>query len=105
VIEVVGESFSVWVGLEGGSQCALRRTGPRRRHGSWCFHTSPDPASGSSSPVSSLIMVDLLAPLTPTQAKRDESETWIETLLSWAFSAPGYVGMMLLIFIMPCPWM
>jgi hypothetical protein len=32
--------------------------------------------------------------LTPTQATHDESETWIETLLSWVFSAPGYVNVM-----------
>jgi hypothetical protein len=45
-------------------------------------------------------MVDLPAPLTPTQATRDEGENWIEALLSWAFSAPGYVNMMLFIFMM-----
>jgi hypothetical protein len=47
--------------------------------------------------------VDLPAPLTPTQTARDESETWIETLLSWPFSAPGYVNVMLFIFMMALP--
>ncbi len=37
------------------------------------------------------------------QATRDESETWIETLLSWAFSVPGYVNVMLFIFMMALP--
>ncbi len=45
-------------------------------------------------------MVDLPAPLTPTQATSDESKTWIETLLSWAFSAPGSANVMLFIFMM-----
>ena len=43
----------------------------RRRLG--CFHTVPAP--GSSSPVSSLIIVDLPAPLAPSTATRDDSDT------------------------------
>ena len=69
-----------------------------------CFQTSPLPLSGISSPVSSLIIVDLPAPLAPMHAARVESETRTVTPVSCAFGAPGYVKVMFVIFMMCFPF-
>lgn len=59
---------------------AMRRLG--------CFHTSPD--DGSISPVSSLIMVDLPAPLAPSTATRELRQHCTETPDRMTRSEPGY---------------
>merc|ERR1719305_1800739 len=82
--------FSRWFSMWKKACCATYAT---RAFG--CFHTSPTSLpsapflSGCSSPVSSLIIVDLPAPLAPMQAARVESETRTVTLLSCALGAPG----------------
>merc|ERR1719305_2277984 len=90
--------FSRWFSMWKKACCATYAT---RAFG--CFHTSPDFSSGCSSPVSSLIIVDLPAPLAPMHAARVPSETRTVTPVSCALGAPGYVKVMLVIFMMCLP--
>mmetsp|Transcript_44855 Transcript_44855/g.124385 ORF Transcript_44855/g.124385 Transcript_44855/m.124385 type:complete len:244 (-) Transcript_44855:2087-2818(-) len=76
--------FSRWFSMWWKACCATYAT---RQLG--CFHTSPEPLSGTSSPVRSLIMVDLPAPLAPMHAARVESEMRTVTPVSCALAALG----------------
>ena len=89
---------SRWFSMWWKACCATYAT---RQFG--CFHTSPEPLSGSSSPVSSLIIVDLPAPFAPMHAARVESETRTVTELSCGFTADGYVNVTFVIFMMCFP--
>ena len=60
-----------------------------------CFLTVPE--DGFISPVNILIIVDLPAPLAPTQATLDAMEHFTVTPMSCGFLAPGYVKSQLLI--------
>mmetsp|Transcript_53717 Transcript_53717/g.120512 ORF Transcript_53717/g.120512 Transcript_53717/m.120512 type:complete len:244 (-) Transcript_53717:2081-2812(-) len=76
--------FSRWCSMWWKACCATYAT---RQLG--CFHTSPEPLSGTSSPVRSLIIVDLPAPFAPMQAARVDREMRTVTPVSCALAAVG----------------